>query len=91
MSLPGSSDFSKPAHDFAANRAASSRRLWISLALIAGLGTAAWFTMDASAVLHVKGFTGRYVAVPVRVIPVVFLALFAFRIWIAHMRARLEK
>ncbi|MDR3735156.1 MAG: hypothetical protein P4L10_06410 [Acidobacteriaceae bacterium] len=82
---------SKPADSFSDVPAASQRRLIISLALIAFIGLLAWFTMDASAVLHVKGLSGRYVAVPVRCIPIVFLALFAFRICMANMRAKLEK
>jgi hypothetical protein len=65
--------------------------MFLSLALIAVIGLLVWFTMDASAVLHVPGVSGRYMAIPVRAIPIVFLALFAFRIWMANMRARLEK
>jgi len=82
---------SKPVDDFKPNPAASTRRMRLSLALIAALGLLVWFTMDAGAVLHIPGFTGRYIAVPVRVMPIVFLALFAFRIWMANMRAKLEK
>jgi len=73
----------KPVDDFKPNPAAGTRRMLFSLALIAALGLLAWFTMDAGAVLHIPGPSGRYIAVPVRVIPIVFLALFAFRIWMA--------
>ena len=43
--------------------------MFLSLALIAVIGLLVWFTMDASAVLHVPGVSGRYMAIPVRAIP----------------------
>jgi hypothetical protein len=69
----------------------SGRRRAIALLLLAGLALLAWFTMDAGAVFHARLPGGSRFDVPVRVVPVVVLALSAFRIWIAGQRAKLEK
>ena len=87
---------SKPVDDFKPNPAANDRRMWFSLAVLAGLALLAWFTIDADAVMNVKGFSSRYYStgdfqVHVRWIPVLLLALFGFRVWIANVRAKLEK
>ena len=77
------------------NPAASKRRMYFALGVLVVLGVAAWNTIDPSAVLHVHGFTNRFVSfgdrdVEIRWIPILFLGLFAFRVVIANMRARLE-
>ena len=77
------------------NPAASRRRMYIALGVLIVLGVAAWNTIDASAVLHVHGFTNRFVSfedrdVEIRWIPMLILGLFAFRVVLANMRARLE-
>ena len=77
------------------NPAASKRRMYIALGVLFILGTLSWFTIDSSSVVHVQGFTSRYVSfgdreVEIRWLPILFLGLFAFKIVLANMRARLE-
>ena len=77
------------------NRAASRPRMFIALALLVVLGVLAWLTIDASALVHVQGFTSRFVSygprdVQVRWIPILLLGLFAVKVVLANMRARLE-
>jgi hypothetical protein len=77
------------------NLAASRPRMFIALAVLLVLGVLSWLTIDSSAVLHVQGFSSRYVAfgardVEVRWFPILFLGLFAFKVVLANMRARLE-
>ncbi len=81
--------------DGSLNPAASKRRMCIALGVLLILGVLSWFTIDSSAVLHVHGYASRYVSfgerdVEIRWLPILFLSLFAFRIVLAHMRARLE-
>jgi len=69
--------------------------MFLALALLLLLGVLAWLTIDASAVVHVQGFSSRVVSygprtVEVRWIPILLLGLFAFKVVLAHMRARLE-
>ena len=69
--------------------------MYFALGLLVVLGVASWSTIDSSAVLHVQGYTSKYVSfggrdVETRWLPVLFLSLFAFKVVIAHMRARLE-
>ena len=78
-----------------ASPAASRRRMWTALGILAGLGALAWFTLDGTATLPVEqyrfgsfGFGGF--ALQVRWIPELILGLFAFRVVTANMRARLE-
>jgi hypothetical protein len=77
------------------NLAASRRRMSIALAVLIVLGVLSWFTIDSSAVLHVQGFSGRFVScgprtIEVRWLPILFLGLFAFKVVLANMRARME-
>jgi hypothetical protein len=77
------------------NRAASRPRMVLALGVLIILGALSWFTIDASAVLHVQGFTNRFVSfgsrdVQIRWLPILFLSLFAFKVVLANMRARLE-
>jgi len=78
-----------------ASPAASQRRMWTALAVLAALGMLAWFTLDGTATLPVKGYSfGGFgfnsFALKVRWIPELILGLFAFRVVTANMRARLE-
>ena len=77
------------------NPAANMGRMYFALALLVILGVLSWFTIDASSVIHVHGYTSRYVSfadrdVELRWIPLLILGMFAFRIVMANMRARLE-
>ena len=77
------------------NPAANTRRMVFALAVLVILGVLSWFTIDASSVIHVHGYTSRLVSfadrdVELRWIPLLILAMFAFRIVMANMRARLE-
>jgi hypothetical protein len=77
------------------NLAASRPRMFIALAVLLVLGVLSWLTIDASAVVHVQGFTSRFVSygprdVQVRWIPILLLGLFAVKVVLANMRARLE-
>jgi 4-hydroxybenzoate polyprenyltransferase len=78
-----------------ASPAANRRRMWMALAVLAALGVLAWFTLDGTATLPVKGYSfGGFgfsgFALKVRWIPELILGLFAFRVITANMRARLE-
>ena len=77
------------------NPAADKRRMYVALGVLVVLAGLAWFTIDSSAVVHVRGFSNRYVGfeerdVEVRWIPILFLGMFGLRVVTAHMRARLE-
>jgi hypothetical protein len=77
------------------NLAASRPRMFIALAVLLVLGVLSWLTIDSSAVLHVQGFSSRVVAfgprtIEIRWLPILFLGLFAFKVVLANMRARLE-
>jgi 4-hydroxybenzoate polyprenyltransferase len=81
--------------DIPASPAASRRRMWTALAVLAALGVLAWFTLDGTATLPVRGYSfGSFAiggfALKVRWIPELILGLFAFRVITANMRARLE-
>ena len=81
--------------DISASPAASRRRMWTALAVLAALGVLAWFTLDGAATLPVKGYSFGDVgfssfALQIRWIPELILGLFAFRVVTANMRARLE-
>jgi hypothetical protein len=70
--------------------------MFIALGVLVVLGLLSWFTIDPTAVIHMHGYSSRYVGiadrdVEVRWIPILFLSLFAFRVVIANMRARLEE
>jgi hypothetical protein len=78
------------------NPAANRGRMFAALGGLVVLGLLAWFTIDPAAVIHVHGFSNRYVGledrdVQVRWLPILFLGLFALRVVIANMRARLEE
>ena len=78
------------------NPAADKRRMVTALAMLAGLAMLAWFTIGGSAVFHVQGYSGSLFSyagrdVEVRWFPVLILGLFAFRVVMANMRARLEE
>ena len=69
--------------------------MYFALGLLIVLGVAAWFTIDSSAVLHVRGYQSGLLSfdsrdVEIRWIPILILGLFGFRIVIANMRAQLE-
>jgi hypothetical protein len=77
------------------NPAASKRRMYFALGVLLILGVLSWFTIDSSAVVHVQGFTSKFVSfgsrdVEIRWLPILFLSLFAFKVVLANMRARLE-
>jgi len=70
--------------------------MFIALGVLVVLGLLSWFTIDPAAVIHMHGYSSRYVGiadrdVEVRWIPILFLSLFAFRVVIANMRARVEQ
>jgi hypothetical protein len=77
------------------NPAADRGRMFIALGGLVVLGLLSWFTIDPAAVIHVHGYSSRFVSfedrdVEIRWLPILFLSLFAFRVVIANMRARLE-
>jgi len=70
--------------------------MFVALGVLIVIGLLSWFTIDSTAVIHMHGYSSRYVGiadrdVEVRWIPILFLSLFAFRIVIANMRARSEE
>jgi hypothetical protein len=70
--------------------------MFIALGVLVVLGLLSWFTIDPAAVIHMHGYSSRYVGiadrdVEVRWLPILFLSLFAFRVVIANMRARIEE
>ena len=78
------------------NPAADRGRMFIALGVLVVLGLLSWFTIDPTAVIHMHGYSSRYVGiadrdVEVRWLPILFLSLFAFRVVIANMRARVEE
>jgi hypothetical protein len=77
------------------NPAANVGRMYIALAVLVILGVLSWFTIDASSVIHIHGYTSRYVSFPdrdveLRWLPLLILGMFAFRVILANMRAKLE-
>ena len=69
--------------------------MFVALAVLIVLGVLSWLTIDSSAVFHVQGYSSRYVSfgprdVEVRWFPILFLGMFAFKVVLANMRARLE-
>ena len=77
------------------NPAADRSRMFVALGLLVVLGVLSWFTIDSSAVIHVHGFATRYGGfedrdIEIRWCPIFVLGLFAFRVVVANMRARLE-
>jgi hypothetical protein len=78
------------------NPAADKRRMAIALAALAGLAALSWFTIGGAAVFHVEGYSGSLFSyagrdVEVRWVPILILALFAFRVVMSNMRARLQE
>ncbi len=78
------------------NPAADRGRMLLALGVLVVLGLLAWFTIDSAAVIHMHGYSSRYVGiadrdVEVRWIPILLLGLFGFRVVIANMRARIEE
>jgi hypothetical protein len=76
--------------------AADRGRMYLALGFLVVLGLLSWFTIDSSAVVHVHGFSNKYVGfedrdIEVRWLPMLFLGLFALRVVSANMRARLEQ
>jgi hypothetical protein len=70
--------------------------MFAALGVLVVLGLLSWFTIDPAAVIHVHGYSSRYIGiedrdVEVRWLPILFLSLFAFRVVIANKRARLEE
>jgi hypothetical protein len=77
------------------NPAANMGRMVVALGVLVILGVLSWFTIDASSVIHVHGYSSRYVSfadrdVEFRWIPLLILGMFALRVVLANMRARLE-
>jgi hypothetical protein len=69
--------------------------MYVALGVLVVLGGLAWFTIDPAAVVHVRGFSNRYVGfedrdIEIRWFPLLILGMFAVRVVLAHMRARLE-
>ena len=80
----------------AMNPAADRRRMLVALGVLAGLGLLSWFTIDAGAVIHMHGYSSEYFGiadrdVELRWIPILILGLFALRVVLAHLRARVEQ
>jgi len=78
------------------NPAASRSRMWQALAVLAVLGVLAWFSIDCDAVLPEKEYSFRGASfggfnLSLRWLPELILGLFAFRVVVANMRARLEE
>ncbi len=78
------------------NPAANRGRMVVALGVLVVLGLLSWFTIDPTAVIHMHGYSSRYVGiadrdVEIRWLPILFLGLFAFRVVIANMRARIEQ
>ena len=78
------------------NPAADKRRMYIALGVLVVLGLLSWFTIDPTAVIHMHGVSSRYVGladrdVELRWIPILILGVFAFRVVLANMRARVEE
>jgi hypothetical protein len=81
--------------EIAASPAASRRRMWTAIAILAGLGVVAWFTLDGAATMPVREYSfGSFqiggFSMNFRWIAELILGLFAFRVVTANMRARLE-
>jgi hypothetical protein len=77
------------------NPAANVSRMVVALAVLVILGVLSWYTIDASSVIHVHGYSSRLVSfgdrdIELRWIPLLILGMFAFRVVMANMRARLE-
>ncbi|MHB1939035.1 MAG: hypothetical protein ACYCOR_21060 [Acidobacteriaceae bacterium] len=82
--------------DRSLNPAADRRRMYVALAVLAMLGALSWMTIGSAAVFHVEGYSGSLFSyagrdVEVRWFPISILGLFAFRVVMANMRARLEQ
>ena len=80
----------------AMNPAADRRRMPVALGVLAGLGMLSWFTMDAGAVIHMHGYSSGNIGIAdrdieIRWIPILVLGLFALRVVLAHVRARVEQ
>jgi hypothetical protein len=78
------------------NPAADKRRMVIALAVLAGLAALSWFTIGGAAVFHVEGYSSSLFSyagrdVEVRWVPILILGLFAFRVVMSNMRARLQE
>ena len=78
------------------NPAADKRRMFVALGILIGLGVLSWFTIDSAAVIHMHGFSSGNIGiadrdVELRWIPMLILGLLAFRVVLAHMRARVEQ
>ena len=78
------------------NPAADKGRMYLTLGVLVVLGLLSWLTIDGSAVLHMHGFENGWLSfrdrdIPIRWIPIAILGLFAFRVVMAHLRARLEQ
>jgi len=77
------------------NPAGDARRMRMALAVLIVLGVLAWVTIDPDAVLPVKEYSFGSVsfggfAVSMRWVPELILGLFAFRVVVANIRAKLE-
>jgi hypothetical protein len=78
------------------NPAADRGRMFVALGVLVVLGLLSWFTIDPTAVIHMHGVSSRYVGladrdVELRWIPILTLGVFAFRVVLANMRARVEE
>jgi hypothetical protein len=78
------------------NPAANRGRMFVALGVLVVLGVLSWFTIDPTAVIHMHGYTSRYVGIAdrdieLRWIPITILGVFAFRVVLANMRARVEE
>ena len=78
------------------NPAADRGRMFVALGVLVVLGLASWFTIDPTAVIHMHGSSSRYVGIAdrdieLRWIPILILGVFAFRVVLANMRARVEE
>jgi hypothetical protein len=78
------------------NPAANRGRMFVALGVLVVLGVLSWFTIDPTAVIHMHGYTSRYVGIAdrdieLRWIPITILGVFAFRVVLANMRARVAE
>jgi len=70
--------------------------MFVALGVLVVLGVLSWFTIDPTAVIHMHGYTSRYVGIAdrdieLRWIPITILGVFAFRVVLANMRARVAE
>ncbi len=61
------------------NPAADRGRMFVALGVLVVLGLLAWFTIDPAAVIHMHGYSSRYVGIADRDVEIRWLADLVFR------------